>query len=77
MVREPLANWRSYRDGRLTLKLDDPEDVAQHDRMVEMVEEMLRLRKEHAKAEALKKDRRHVLARQIEQLDAQIDCAGV
>ena len=34
---------------------------------------MLRLQKEHAEAEALKEDRRHDLARRIEQLDAQID----
>ena len=37
------------------------------------MEEMLRLQKEHAEAEALKEDRRHDLARRIEQLDAQID----
>jgi hypothetical protein len=41
--------------------------------MVEMVEEMLRLQKEHAEAEALKEDRRHELARRIERLDAEID----
>jgi len=41
--------------------------------MVALVEEMLRLQKEHAEAEALKEDRRHDLARQIEQLDGQID----
>ena len=44
-----------------------------HDDLVALVEEMLRLQKEHAEAEALKEDRRHDLARQIEQLDAQID----
>jgi hypothetical protein len=55
------------------INFDDPADVARHDRMTEMVEEMLRLQKEHAQAEALKEDRRHDLARQIEQLDAQID----
>jgi len=55
------------------INFDDPEDVARHDRMVEMVEEMLRLQKEHAQAEALKEDRRHDLARRIERLDAQID----
>jgi type I restriction-modification system DNA methylase subunit len=55
------------------INFDDPEDVARHDRMVEMVEEMLRLQKEHAEAEALKEDRRHDLARRIERLDAQID----
>ena len=38
-----------------------------------MVEEMLRLQKEHAQAEALKEDCRHDLARRIERLDAEID----
>jgi hypothetical protein len=65
------ANVRSLPIHRINF--DDPEDVARHDRMVEMVEEMLRLQKEHAEAEALKEDRRHDLARRIEQLDAQID----
>ncbi|MEA3345697.1 MAG: N-6 DNA methylase [Chloroflexota bacterium] len=55
------------------INFDDPADVARHDRMVEMVEEMLRLQKEHAEAEALKEDRRHDLARHIERLDAEID----
>jgi adenine-specific DNA-methyltransferase len=55
------------------INFDDPQDVARHDRMVEMVEEMLRLQKEHAQAEALKEDRRHDLARRIARLDAQID----
>jgi adenine-specific DNA-methyltransferase len=55
------------------INFDDPEDVARHDRMVGMVEEMLRLQKEHAEAEALKEDRRHDLARRIERLDGQID----
>ncbi len=55
------------------INFDDPADVAWHDRMVEMVEEMLRLQKEHAEAEALKEDRRHDLARRIERLDAEID----
>ena len=56
-----------------TINFDDPADVARHDRMVEMVEEMLWLQKEHAQAEALKEDRRHDLARRIERLDAEID----
>jgi len=55
------------------INFDDPADVVRHDRMVEMVEEMLRLQKEHAQAEALKEDRRHDLARRIERLDAEID----
>ena len=55
------------------INFDDPADVARHDRMVEMVEEMLRLQKEHAQADALKEDRRYDLARRIEWLDAEID----
>jgi hypothetical protein len=68
--------YRPQYVGRLPIRrinFDDPADVARHDRMVSMVEEMLRLQKEHAQAEALKEDRRHDLARQIAQLDAQID----
>jgi len=55
------------------INFDDPADVARHDRMVALVEEMLRLQKEHAEAEALKEDRRYDLARRIERLDAEID----
>ena len=55
------------------INFDDPADVARHDRMVEMVAEMLRLQKEHAQADALKEDRRYDLARRIEWLDAEID----
>jgi len=47
--------------------------VTRLDKMVALVEEMLRLQKEHAEAEALKEDRRHDLARRIERLDAEID----
>ncbi len=55
------------------INFDAPADVARHDRMVALVEEMLRLQKEHAQAEALKEDRRYDLARRIERLDAEID----
>jgi hypothetical protein len=55
------------------INFDDPADVARHHRMVALVQEMLRLQKEHAQAKSGKEDRRHDLARQIEQLDAQID----
>ena len=41
--------------------------------IVALVEEMLRLQKEHAQAEALKEDCRHDLACRIERLDAEID----
>ena len=65
------ANVRSLPIRRINF--DDPGDVARHDRMVKMVEEMLRLQKEHAQADALKEDRRYDLARRIERLDAEID----
>jgi type I restriction-modification system DNA methylase subunit len=55
------------------VNFDDPADVARHDRMMAMVEEMLRLQKEHSQAQGLKEDRRHDLARKIEQVDARID----
>jgi hypothetical protein len=56
-----------------TIDFSDPADVARHDRMVALVEDMPRLQKELAAAEAHKEDRRHDLARQVERLDAQID----
>jgi len=55
------------------INFDDPADVARHDRMVALVEEMLRLQREKAAAEARLLDSRHDLARRIERLDAQID----
>ena len=55
------------------MHFDDPDDVARGDRMAAAVEEMLRLEKEHTKAEALKKGRRYDLARRIERLDAKAD----
>jgi phosphate uptake regulator len=56
-----------------TINFDDHSDKYRHSRMVEMVEQMLELKKEHAAAEAMLEDRRHDLAREIENLDAQID----
>jgi hypothetical protein len=70
-MRTSPANVRSLPIRRINF--DDPADVARHDRTVTLVEEMLRLQKEHAEAEALREDRRHDLARRIERLDAQID----
>jgi len=55
------------------INFDGPADVARHDRMVALVEEMLHLQREKAAAEARLLDSRHDLARQIERLDAQID----
>jgi hypothetical protein len=55
------------------INFDDPPDVARHDRVVALVEEMLRLQREKAAAETRLLDSRHDLARQIERLDAQVD----
>jgi type I restriction-modification system DNA methylase subunit len=55
------------------INFGDPADVARHDRMVAWVEKMLLLQQEKAAADAALLDIRHDLARQIEQLDAQID----
>lgn len=56
-----------------TINFDDPADKANHDRMVTLVETMLRLKREHAEAEASFDDRRHELAAQIENTDKAID----
>jgi phosphate uptake regulator len=55
------------------INFSDPADVARHDQMVAWVEKMLLLQQEKAAADAALLDVRHDLARQIEQLDAQID----
>lgn len=55
------------------INFDDPADVARHDRMVALVEQMLRLQQEKAEADEFLLDIRHDLARRIEQLDAEID----
>jgi hypothetical protein len=52
------------------IDFDDPADVARHDRLVTLVEEMLHLHAERAAAHA---ERRHDLSCRIERLDAQID----
>ena len=49
------------------------EGVPRHDRMVALAAEMLRLQRERPQAETLKEERRHDMARQVVQLDAQID----
>jgi type I restriction-modification system DNA methylase subunit len=55
------------------INFDDPADVARHDRMVALVEQMLQLQREKAEADKFLLDVRHDLARQIERLDAEID----
>ena len=71
-----LMEVGGFKIGQLPIRriaFDDPADVARHDRMVALVEEILRLQREKAAAEAALLDSRHDLARQIERLDAQID----
>jgi hypothetical protein len=55
------------------VNFNDPTDVARHDRIVALVEKMLQLQRGKAESDAILLDARHDLARQIEQLDAQID----
>jgi hypothetical protein len=55
------------------INFDDPTDKAQHDRMVSLVETMLRLKQEQAAAEAESSDRRHTIAERIERTDRAID----
>ncbi len=52
---------------------EDPTDRARHDRMVALVETMLRLQREYAAADAVHDDARHGLREQIERTDAEID----
>jgi hypothetical protein len=55
------------------INFSDPTDKARHDRIVEMVDEMLRLQKEHAVAEREMFNERHELKRKIDALDTSID----
>jgi phosphate uptake regulator len=55
------------------IHFDDPADRARHDKMVSLVETMLRLKQEHAQAEAVFSERRHELAEQIARTDQAID----
>lgn len=54
-----------------TINFDDPAEVAQHDRMVSLVENMLTLHQQHAAARTA--DEKTMLQRQIDTTDAQID----
>ncbi|MDX2136771.1 MAG: TaqI-like C-terminal specificity domain-containing protein [Chloroflexota bacterium] len=56
-----------------TINFDDPADKARHDRMVALVEAMLRLKREHAAESQVFSDKRHEIAQEIERTDAQID----
>jgi hypothetical protein len=57
------------------LNLDDPADRQRHDAIVTLVDEMLQLQKDWAKAEQAKEDRRHALKRRMDEVDAAIDQA--
>ena len=65
------GNSHHSRGGRIAAAAIAATGVAVH--LVALVEEMLRLQREKAEAEASLLDSRHDLARQIERLDAQID----
>lgn len=65
------ANVRSLPFRRINF--DDPAEVTRHDRMVALVEGMLRLQREKVEADQFKLNARHDLARRIAQLDAEID----
>ena len=54
----------------------DPAEKEQHDHIVALVEDMLKLQKEHAEASVLREDRRLTLQDRIEELDREIDRAG-
>jgi len=56
-----------------TIDAASPADAARHDRMASLVAQMLDLKRQHAGAETAFDDRRHDLARRIEQLDREID----
>jgi hypothetical protein len=55
------------------INFDDAADAARHARMVALVERMLQAQRQKAEADARLLDARHDLARQVEQLEAQID----
>ena len=57
------------------INFDDPAEKAQHDHIVALVTEMLELQKAHAEAERTLDDRRHRLAKRIEEVDRTIDAA--
>jgi hypothetical protein len=56
-----------------SINFDDPADRARHDRLVSLVEQMLRLKQDHAAAAAALADRRFDLAEQIARTDRAID----
>ncbi len=55
------------------INFEDADDKARHDRMVELVEKMLRLKQEHAAVQVEMSDKRHELEEQIAQTDKAID----
>lgn len=55
------------------INFSDPADVARHDRIVALVDEMLALQKEHVEAERALDDARANLARRSAQVDREID----
>jgi predicted RNA methylase len=63
---------------QLPIRTIDPAnaaDVAAHDRIVALVDDMLRLKREFAAESAVLSERRHILSEQIARTDAAIDAA--
>lgn len=57
------------------INFDDPGEKAEHDHIAALVTEMLEVQKERAEVERTLDDRRHRLARRIEELDKAINAA--
>jgi len=73
-VGKAFAEVKTVNVGQLpirTIDFSDPEDVARHDKMVGLVENMLDLNKRHADAKT--GHEKTLLSRQIEATDRQID----
>jgi len=75
-IRGGYFRWKRQYMTQLPIRPIDaasPADAARHDRMASLVAQMLDLKRQHAGAETAFDDRRHDLARRIEQLDREID----
>jgi type I restriction-modification system DNA methylase subunit len=75
-IRGGFLRWKRQYVEQLpirTINFDDPADKARHDRMVALVETMLRLKREHAAESQVFSDKRHEIKEEIDRTDAQID----
>jgi hypothetical protein len=75
-IRGGFLRWKRQYMEQLpirTINFDDPADKARHDKMVALVETMLRLKREHAAETQVFSDKRHEIKEEIERTDRQID----